>query len=97
MRVGVLFAVLLCGASGLSAQEAAVAPLTECDTCQARHRGLQSLQAARAGAARAGAARPSADRAITPPATRPPLTVPRVGSDLTAPDSGMGRASGPRR
>lgn len=50
MTARLLLAVLLCAASGGAAQEGPVAPQAECDTCQARHRGLQSLQAARAGA-----------------------------------------------
>ncbi len=51
MMARLLLAVLLCVASVGAAQEASVAPKVDCDTCQARHRGLQSLQAARAGAA----------------------------------------------
>lgn len=50
MTARFLLAVLLCAASVGAAQEASVAPKVDCDTCQARHRGLQSLQAARAGA-----------------------------------------------
>ena len=46
MKAGLLLAVLLCAASVGAAQEASVAPKVDCDTCQARHRGLQSLQAA---------------------------------------------------
>jgi hypothetical protein len=50
MKAGLLCAILLAVASVGAAQEASVAPKVDCDTCQARHRGLQSLQAARAGA-----------------------------------------------
>lgn len=51
MTARLLLAVLLCAASVGVAQEVPVVPQAECDTCQARHRGLQSLQAARVGAA----------------------------------------------
>lgn len=65
MRAGPLCAILLCAASVGVAQEVPVVPQAECDTCQTRHRGLQSLQAARVGAA-------EQDRAVTgqPPPTR---------------------------
>lgn len=52
MTARLLRAVMLCAASGAAAQEVPVAPQAECGTCQARHTGLQSLQAARVGAAR---------------------------------------------
>ncbi|KGM86700.1 hypothetical protein rosmuc_02993 [Roseovarius mucosus DSM 17069] len=69
MTARLLLAVLLCVASVGAAQEAPVAPKVDCDTCQARHRGLQSLQAARAGAA-------VREQAVTgqPPQTRPAPT-----------------------
>ncbi len=65
MKAGLLCAVLLCAASVGVAQEVPVVPKVDCDTCQARHRGLQSLQAARAGAE-------EQDRAVTgqPPPTQ---------------------------
>ena len=59
MTPRLLLAVLLCAASGGAAQDVPVAPQAECDTCQARHRGLQSLQAARAGAGQQEQAVPS--------------------------------------
>lgn len=68
MTARLLLAVLLCVASGGAAQEAPVAPQAECDTCKARHRGLQSLQAARAGT--------KSDAANTPPAMLPTGTKP---------------------
>ncbi|MBW4974377.1 hypothetical protein KZZ08_12155 [Roseovarius mucosus] len=53
MRAGVLLVVLICAAFSLGAQEApVVASPQECDTCQARHRALQSLQSAGVGAGR---------------------------------------------